>query len=147
MSQQTSHADPGVLPGEYLDVQHFYARHMALLDAGEAELWADTFSEDALFEEPARIQPLHGRTAIRDSARLRADRVAAEGVQFRHWVGMLAVTPQDDGSLHTHYYALVLATPKGGPVETRASVDCQDVLVRHGGEWQVRHRLLRIDGS
>ncbi|MFV2022774.1 nuclear transport factor 2 family protein [Micromonospora sp. LOL_023] len=147
MTHYVRPAETPVAATDYVEVQHFYARHMAMLDAGEAGRWAGTFSEDAIFEEPGRLQPLQGRDAIFASAQARADRVSAEGVQFRHWVGMISVTAGPAGALHAHYYALVLAVPRGGPVEVRASVDCRDVLVRQNDELLVRHRLLSVDGS
>lgn len=145
--QQVKVSGRSVTADEYVEVQQFYARHMALLDDGAAERWAETFTEDGVFEEPARMAPLRGRAAIRMSARARADRVAAEQVQYRHWIGMLDVTAGPDDALHTRYYALVLATPRGGELRVVSSVDCRDILVRVGGRLLVRHRLLQVDGG
>ncbi|TDB80631.1 nuclear transport factor 2 family protein [Micromonospora sp. KC721] len=132
---------------EYIEVQQFYARHMGLLDDGLAEQWAQTFTEDARFEEPSRMEPLHSRQEIQVSARARADRVAASGERYRHWVGMLDVGARPDGALQVRYYALVLATPRDGKPRIVSSVDCRDLLVRENGRLLVRHRLLRVDGA
>ncbi len=136
------------LPAElYTQVQQFYARQMGLLDAGLAEEWTETFTEDAVFDEPNRLDPLSGRDAIRVSARARADRLAAERIQVRHWLGMLDVRRQEDGSLRARTYALAMRTPQGGALEIFASVVCRDHLVPLDGAWAVRHRHIQHDGA
>ncbi|WP_069814241.1 nuclear transport factor 2 family protein [Streptomyces sp. TP-A0874] len=141
------------LPGTYVpaelysQVQQFYARQMGLIDDGRAEEWAATFTEDAVFEEPSRLDPLRGRDAIRVSCRARADRLEAENTDFRHWLGMLDVRPQDDGSLRTRAYALAMRIPRGGALDIFASVVCEDHLVPSDGGWAVRHRHLQHDGA
>lgn len=131
----------------YTRIQQFYHRQMGLLDDGRADEWAETFTEDALFLEPLRLDPLRGREEIRTSARARADRLAAEELDFRHWLSMLDVRPQDDGSLLTRAYALPMRTPKGGRLDVFASVVCRDHLVAVGDGWQVRRREIHHDGA
>ncbi len=131
----------------YARIQQFYHRQMGLLDDGRAEEWADTFTEDALFLEPLRLEPLRGREAIRTSARARADRLAAEQLDFRHWLNMLDVRHLDDGSVFTRVYALPMRTPRGGGLDIFASVVCRDQLVAVGDGWQVRRREIHHDGA
>ncbi|MEV7009984.1 nuclear transport factor 2 family protein [Streptosporangium sp. NPDC051022] len=134
----------GALHGE---IQQFYAWQVRLLDHGEAEAWADTFTEDGVFEEVTKGEALRGRRAIAASARARADAVAAEGVRRRHWFGMLDVRPQSDGTLHATFYALVMATPKGGGLSVYVSAEARDVLVPFDGTWLVRHRAVHHDAG
>ncbi|MFV0129259.1 nuclear transport factor 2 family protein [Streptomyces sp. HMX112] len=132
----------------YAQVQQFYARQMGLLDDGRPDEWAETFTEDAVFQEASRLsEPLRGRDAIRVSARARKERLAADGIDFRHWLGMLSVTPGEDGSLRARSYALAMRVPRGGALDIFASVVCHDQLVPVEGTWQVRHRDLTHDGS
>ncbi|MEU9982407.1 nuclear transport factor 2 family protein [Streptomyces sp. NPDC050856] len=132
----------------YAQVQQFYARQMGLLDDGRPDEWAETFTEDAVFQEASRLsEPLRGRDAIRVSARARKERLAADGIDFRHWLGMLSVTPDEDGSLRARSYALAMRVPRGGALDIFASVVCHDQLVPVEGTWQVRHRDLTHDGS
>ncbi|NHD19331.1 MULTISPECIES: nuclear transport factor 2 family protein [unclassified Actinopolyspora] len=131
----------------YQQIQQFYAWQMGLMDDREPECWAETFTEDAVFQEAARMEPLHGREAIRNSARETVDRVSAAHVQIRHWLGMLQVHPQSDGSVRARSYALVMRTPKGGDLDVFVSVVCRDHLVPVGDGWQVRHRDLAHDAS
>ncbi|MEV7618202.1 nuclear transport factor 2 family protein [Streptomyces sp. NPDC089799] len=132
----------------YAQVQQFYARQMGLLDDGRPDEWAATFTEDAVFQEASRLnEPLRGRQTIRDSSRARKQRLADEKLDFRHWLGMLSVVPQEDGSLQTRAYALAMRVPRGGALDIFASVVMHDRLVRVDGTWQVRHRDLTHDGS
>ncbi|WP_017588790.1 nuclear transport factor 2 family protein [Nocardiopsis ganjiahuensis] len=130
----------------YTQVQQFYARQMGLIDDRFPEEWAATFTEEAVFEEASRIDPLHGREAIAASCRARAERLEAEQIDFRHWLAMLDVRPQPDGTLRTRAYALAMRTGRGGPLDIFASVVCRDELVRSGELWLVRHRELQHDG-
>ncbi|ATZ29781.1 nuclear transport factor 2 family protein [Streptomyces lavendulae] len=141
-------ADPFVPAELYTQVQQFYARQMGLLDDGFPDAWADTFTEDAVFQEASRLdEPLRGRDAIRDSSRARKKRLEAEEIDFRHWLGMLDVRPQADGSLHARSYALAMRTRRGGELDIFASVVCHDRLVSVEGAWQVAERDLHHDGS
>lgn len=136
------------VPAElYAQVQQFYAIQMGLMDEREAEQWADTFTEDAVFQEASRMEPLHGRAAIKAAARVSADKHASTGLRLRHWLGMFQVHQQEDGTLHTRCYAMALRTPAGGKPELFANVVCRDRLVPADGGWLVRHRDLTHDGN
>lgn len=131
----------------YTQIQQFYTRQMGLLDDGRPDEWTDTFTGDGIFEEASRLAaPLKGRTAIRESARARTERVAAERLDFRHWLSMLHIEPEPDGSLRVRAYALAMRTPAGGHLDIFASVVMYDHLVQDDGRWQVRHRQLTHDG-
>jgi hypothetical protein len=132
-------------PQLHAEVQDFYARQMHMIDSGHAEAWAATFTEDGIFAANAYPQPTVGRAAIAQAVRATAAQLTAEGVVHRHWFGMLAVYPENDGTLRTRYYALVIRTPKGGqPVIHRCTV-AEDELVRQQGVWQVRRRNVTRD--
>ncbi|AZM94073.1 MULTISPECIES: nuclear transport factor 2 family protein [Streptomyces] len=141
-------ADAFVSAELYSQVQQFYARQMGLLDGGDPDGWAQTFTEDAVFQEASRLdEPLRGRTAIRDSSRARKKRLEADKIDFRHWLGMLDVRPEPDGSLRARSYALAMRTQRGGALDIFASVVCNDHLVLVDGTWQVAERDLHHDGS
>jgi hypothetical protein len=131
----------------YVQIQQFYARQMRLLDTGAAEDWAETFTEEGVFEETTKPDALYGRAAIAASARARVDQVAGDGLIRRHWLGMLDVEPASDGSVHTHYYALAMATPRGGRLDVYVSTECGDELVFLDGQWRVRRRWVRHDAA
>ncbi|MBV6695851.1 nuclear transport factor 2 family protein [Kitasatospora aureofaciens] len=129
----------------YEEVQHFYGRQMRHLDEGAVTEWAATFTEDGVFAANARPHPQEGRSAIEQGAREAAARLAAAGVQHRHWLGMLEVAEQPDGTVLAKTYALIIATPEGGSAAVHLSCRCEDQLVRVAGELKVRHRQVYRD--
>ncbi|MDX5572545.1 nuclear transport factor 2 family protein [Streptomyces griseus] len=140
--------EPFVSADLYAQIQQFYARQMGLIDDGRPADWAETFTEDATFQEASRLDaPLTGRAAIRESSTARQARLDADKIDFRHWLAMLDVRPQPDGTLRTRTYALAMRTPRGGPLDIFASVVCHDHLVPAGDGWQVQERELHHDGS
>jgi 3-phenylpropionate/cinnamic acid dioxygenase small subunit len=126
----------------YTRIQQFYADQMALMDHGQAEEWAATFTEEAVF--PAEVTSRAGRAA---SARAHAEKLIREKADLRHWLGMLDVRPQPDGSLRTRAYVLTARTVRGEELRITASVVCRDHLVEEDGRWVVRERTLRRDGT
>ncbi|MEW2353524.1 nuclear transport factor 2 family protein [Spirillospora sp. NPDC029432] len=129
----------------YAEVQQFYARHMQLLDAGEAEEWAMTFTEDGVFAPPSLPEPIRGRANLAAGARKAAEERAAAGETHRHWQGMIAVDPRPDESLHVTCYTQVLVTPRNGSTRLHLMCVCRDVLVRENGRLLVRERRVTRD--
>lgn len=143
-------AEPAVRRADadvYADIQHFYSRQMRLLDSGRAEEWAATFTEDGVFEETTKPEPLRGRATVEAVARARVDQIAGDDLTRRHWLGMLEAEQAADGSVHTRFYAVAMSTPHGGRLDVYVSTECADVLVHVNGDWLVRHRRVRHDGA
>lgn len=130
---------------EYAEFVQFYARQMRLLDEGDAEGWAQTFASEGVFRSPARPVPVSGRAQIRAGARATADDLAARHIVRRHWMGMLQVEPQPDGSVRALNYAQVIETPRGGQPTLSMFSTCADVLVREDGRWVVADRTITRD--
>ncbi|MET9295644.1 nuclear transport factor 2 family protein [Streptomyces sp. NPDC003077] len=127
-------------------IEQFYARHLHLLDDGDAEAWAETFTEDGVFALPGRPEPTRGRAALAEGARRAHAERRGSGETHRHWHGMTDISPRDDGTVHVRCYALVVATPRGGDPRLHRSCVCEDVLVPVGSGWQVRSRRVTRDG-
>jgi ketosteroid isomerase-like protein len=129
----------------HAEIQQFYAHQMHLLDDGNADAWAETFTEDGVFAANAHPEPARGRETIRAAAKAAAGRQDPD-VQVRHWLGMLDVQPQPDGSAHARSYALILNTMVGGSPKVHLSTTCEDVLVRGAdGQWLVSTRQVYRD--
>lgn len=126
------------------DIQQFYARHMQLLDGGEAEAWAGTFTLDATFAAPSMTEPVRGRDGIAAGARAAADGRAAAGETHRHWVTMTTTEETADG-VETVSCVQILATPRGGEPRVHLSCVMRDRLVRHRGELLVAERRITRD--
>lgn len=146
MSFTSTSAAPATGATLQAEVQQFYARQMHLLDNGKADAWADTFTEDGVFAANAHPEPARGRETIRAAAARAAAQRAEEGLQVRHWLGMLDVRPQEDGSVVALSYALIVNTLLGGSPQVHLSTTCEDVLVRgEDGGWLVSRRQVRRD--
>lgn len=129
----------------YQEVLHFYARQMRSLDEGEVADWAGTFTEDGVFRANAHPQPQEGRAAILRGATEANRKLVEQNVQRRHWLGMLQVSRNPDGSLTARTYAQIIATPQGGKAGLELSCSCEDLLVREDGRLLVRHRQVYRD--
>lgn len=139
-------AAAGTDTARYAGIQHFYARQMQLLDSSDADAWAETFTEDGVFAANAHPEPVRGRENIRAAAAKAKAQHAEEGLQVRHWLGMLDVTDREDGSVLVRSYALIINTPRGGQSQVHLSTTCEDVLVSTpDGGWQVSHRQVVRD--
>jgi hypothetical protein len=129
----------------YAQVQEFYARQMQILDAHDTERWAATFTEGAVLELPSLSGPVSARTGIARYVRVGAARQRRVGRRLDHWVGMLDVRPQADGSLRTRCSALVYVRPGGGGSRALYVYVMEDVLVRARGGWRTDHRRVTRD--
>jgi 3-phenylpropionate/cinnamic acid dioxygenase small subunit len=129
----------------YAQVQRFYTHQMRILDAPGTTCWADTFTEDAVLQPPFLSEPVPARTGLARYVRAGAARQRQAGVRLHHWIGLLDVQPQEDGSLHTRCSALVYAPAGEGGDRVLYMCVMEDVLVRARGEWRIRRRLVTRD--
>ncbi|MFB8392643.1 nuclear transport factor 2 family protein [Streptomyces yangpuensis] len=137
--------EPGRFGLLYAEVQQFYAHQMQLFDSFEAEAWAGTFSPDAVFDVPTLPRPVRGREELAANVRRNEEAQGRTGEQLRHWLGMVDVQPQPDGTLRTRAYALVYLTPRGGEARVHRVCVMEDSLARCRGQWRVVHRLVTRD--
>ena len=136
---------PAVSADLHASVQQFYAHHMQLLDDGRVESWAQGFTEDGVFAADGHPHPATGRQRIVDGATRTVAQLADQGSSRRHWLGMVAVTPED-GFVRTRSYAIVYQITAADGVSVRSSTTCEDVLVPDGhGSWLIKHRYVRHD--
>ncbi|MFA7761435.1 nuclear transport factor 2 family protein [Streptomyces sp. NPDC048723] len=131
----------------YVEIQQFYAGQVQHLDAFRAEEFAATFTEDGVFHHSVDAPPARGRTEIVAALRAHQERrYGNDPAQRRHWFNMLQVIPQEDGSVVTEYYALIVVTRPGEPVAVTApSCFVRDVLVRESGRLLNRERSVVAD--
>ena len=129
----------------YAEIQRFYGHQMRILDAHDTERWADTCTEDAVLELPSPSEPLPVRDGLAHYVRAGAERQRRAGRRVDHWVGMLDVHPQADGSLHTRCSALVCLARSGGDAKVLYVYAMEDVLVRTPGGWRIAHRRVTRD--
>jgi hypothetical protein len=129
----------------YAEVQQFYAHQSQLLDSGQAEAWAETFTVDGSFAPPSLPQPVRGRVDLADGVRKAAAGLAETGEVHRHLFSTTSVRPSDDGSITVTSYTQVIATGRDQGPRLHLMCVCHDVLVREGGELRVRERRVTRD--
>jgi 3-phenylpropionate/cinnamic acid dioxygenase small subunit len=129
----------------HAQVSDFYARQMRLLDDGDAEGWAATFTENGTFIASGHQAPTSGRADLVAAVRAGHAELAASGIVHRHWLGMIAADQGDDGTVRARCYALVIATSRGGDSAIHRSTTCDDVLLRHGDGFMVQSRSVTRD--
>jgi actinorhodin biosynthesis protein ActVIA len=130
----------------YLEVLQHYARQMRLLDDRQLAAYADTFTDDAVFDHGAGGEPARTRAGILALLEEFHRQFESDPQQRRHHFSMVDVEPQADGTLHTTCYALVLLIRPGEQAEVRSSCVVRDVLVRDETGLRNRSRLVTIDG-
>ena len=126
----------------YPQVQQFYAAQMQRLDARDISGYAATFTEDAEFAHtPGRPAARTSDGIVRDLTEFHR-RFVDDPMQRRHWFGMIHLVPQEDGSLESTAYCLVV---KARPAEQPVFVSCvvHDCLVWVDGQLLTRSR--RVD--
>jgi 3-phenylpropionate/cinnamic acid dioxygenase small subunit len=128
----------------HAEAQQFYAHQMQLLDLGEAEQWAQTFTEDATFDVPTLPEPVRGHAGLVAATRRSSAELAA-GQRHRHFLGMLDVRPRPDGGLDVRSYAIVYASQIGGESRVHRVCVCEDVLLREDGRLRVSARRVTRD--
>ncbi|MGI5175634.1 nuclear transport factor 2 family protein [Dactylosporangium sp. CA-152071] len=132
----------------------FYVRQLHLLDAGEVDAWAATFTVDAVFTQVAPAgrtfaggapAQRRGRAAIAGALRAAVAKRAGSAVVRRYWLDMLVVDPAPGGALRTRFAAFNVETPAGGRPVVHNSTTGEDLLVPAPGGWLVAARRITHD--
>ncbi|MBV1855587.1 nuclear transport factor 2 family protein [Catellatospora tritici] len=126
-------------------VHAFYARQIHLLDHGDVDGFAATFTADGrFFHHPnGRLEP--GRDNIATAMRGFLARAAAAGVVRHHWFGMFQIDPGADGTIVVTYYSLVSHTDAERKVTLEPTGVVQDVLVEVDGVLLNSSRTVKPD--
>jgi actinorhodin biosynthesis protein ActVIA len=142
----TSRVLPAKVTAElYVEVQCFYARQMPLLEDLRIDEFAETFTEDAVFEHVPDGWRMQGRSELVSATRMNTARYGE--TVFRHWFENRLIEVVDEETLNVSYTALVSLTNPDGTVGFEPSCTVRDVLVRQDGELRVLSRQLRHDTS
>ncbi|MYS20715.1 actinorhodin biosynthesis protein ActVIA [Streptomyces sp. DvalAA-14] len=129
----------------YSQVQHFYAHQMQALDSLRFEDYAATFTEDGTFQHSPGVEPARTRAGIVAELVSFHRRFDDDPVQRRHYFTHIALTAQDDGSISSTVYALVITTRPGGTPVVAPSCVVHDVLEVEEGRVLTRSRTVTHD--
>ncbi len=134
---QSATPKPAALSAQdYIDIQQLYARYALLIDTGDAEGWANTFTSDGVFNNSSR-----GRDALVQFVHDWRDK--RRGASLRHWNSNLVITRTADGATGSIYMQLLDISTKL-PTAT-ASYRYEDALVKTAAGWRFKTRVLHRD--
>jgi len=126
------------------EIQQYYAVQMRCLDNGDADGFAATFTEDAVFvHDPG--ETVEGRSAIAAATKINVARVREARTVRRHWFGMMIIEPDSDSQIRTQYTAITTSTMADGTTALGTGSLVEDVLVRHGGQLSTASRTVHSD--
>ncbi|MGY1900789.1 nuclear transport factor 2 family protein [Nocardia gipuzkoensis] len=129
----------------YAEVQQFYAEQMQRLDSRDIPGYAATFTEDAEFEHTPGIPPARTRAGIIADLVEFHKRFETDPMQRRHWFNMINLQPQDDGTIVSTAYCLVVKIRPNSKPEIAPSCVVHDVLVHVDGALLTRSRRVAHD--
>jgi len=130
-------------PVDYVEIQQLLGRYCQLVDAGDAEGWAELFLEDGEFviESGATMR---GREQLAGIVR---DVTARE--RIRHWVGAMLVTSADGehATARTYQLNLNLPTDGRGLVFIRRATTAEWTFAKVAGSWRIARRATAVDAE
>ena len=125
-------------------IHNLYARYNLCSDAGDAEGYADCFTDDGVLETRPIGMRREGRADLLDHKR--SDVANRKGRYRRHWNGSLHIEAIDERSARGRCY---LTAYNGEPQQPPVIADCgvyEDLVVRgDDGAWRFRSRRLELD--
>jgi hypothetical protein len=133
MSSASAQAQGALSADDMAEIHNLYAQYNLLLDAGDAEGWADTFVADGRFGNS------QGRAALIAFA----EGFHESNPNSRHWNTNLHLTPTSEGAAGTVY--LMLYNVGVRPPAVTVTGIYQDVLVRTPAGWRFQSRQVQID--
>jgi hypothetical protein len=121
-------------------IQDLYARYCQTVDLGDAEGWADTFTEDGrrIYDDNPGAPGRAGKTFTGRAALVELQSIPRP-LRVRHWHGLPVLTDKGD-HLQSVVYGMVVDISQDPPVPM-AHFTYTDELVRSAdGSWRMRSR-------
>jgi len=116
---------------DYIDIEQNYSRYYQTIDSGDAEGWANTFTDDGEFNGTK------GRAALMES------RKKAGPSKTRHVVSNLVITPTAEGAKGSLY--VFIFDPQEVPVKINSYSRYDDTLVKTPKGWRFRTKIRSSD--
>ena len=125
-------------------IHNLYAKYNLCSDAGDAEGYADCFTDDGVLETQPLGMRREGRAALLEHKR--TDFAARQDRYRRHWNGSVHIEPIDDRTARGRCYLIAY---NGEPQQAPSVADCgvyDDRVVRGAdGAWRFQSRTLEMD--
>ena len=120
---------------DQLNIQELMTRYNHAIDGGDAEGWADTFTEDARFE--GSTATVNGREEMLEFVRSRDP-----SNPIRHWNNNILIEGDGDDATAKVY---LITFDVSGPPKIRSSGVYEDTIKRVNGQWKFTHRKVTPD--
>lgn len=128
-------------------VHQLYGAQSHHIDSGRAREWARTFTEDGEFHSPSYPGPVAGTEELTAFAERFFGSAHNAGETTRHVVTNLFVETASADDATVHAYLQIVTTPVGGEPRLVRLTTITDELVRRGGRWLIRRRVVRRDDA
>ena len=129
-------------PADYFEIQNLYARYNQTSDAGDADGYANCFTDDGVLDASRYIK---GRRALADYKR--EESALRKHLYRRHWNGSLHLTRGDDNTVGgVCYFIAFNGVPGNLPAMTHCGV-YTDTIVKKNGRWLFSVRKLKHDAA
>jgi uncharacterized protein (TIGR02246 family) len=124
-----------------VQIEELVARYNKAIDTGDADAWAETFTEDGEFH--GVVGDFHGRDELRAFVKAYAtEEQFAEFASAQHWVTNLVI--EGDGDEASMFAHIMMVAPEegGGRIILVGSYD--DRLRKVGGRWHFTKRVVHV---
>jgi hypothetical protein len=121
---------------DYVEIQQLYAKYNLAIDSGEAEVWADTFTPDGVFNKR-----FAGREALIGFIKLWREKM--NGATRRHWNSNMNLVATPEGATGSVY--LMLMNVGTTPASVLSTGMYADVLVKTPAGWRFKSRVVNGD--
>lgn len=124
-------------------LQNFYARQAQLIDTGQHEAWAGTFTADGEFHSPTYGKPAIGQAQLADISRRFGESAQQADERQRHIVQNVWVTQCDGRTAQVRAYVMIAGTSlENKQTRILRIVTNIDQLERTADGWRIRHRQI-----
>ena len=128
------------------EIQELVARYVTALDTRDADMYADVFTEDAVYEVTGTVY--RGRAAIRkivtdlQDARARSEAQGTTPTDLYHVMSNSSIELISATEARHSSYAQTVRAAEGGQFIVGFMGRYEDVIVRRDGRWQIQSRKL-----
>ncbi len=121
-------------------IQDMYARYCQTVDAGDAEGWADTFTDDGkrIYDHSSGIPARDGHTFTGRAELIKMQSVPRP-LRVRHWHGLPVLTDGGD-HIRSVIYGMVVNIENITPTLTAHFTYTDELVKLPDGSWRMRSR-------
>ncbi len=123
-------------PDDRAALHDLYARYAFTFDSGDADAWAQLFTDDGRFAPPV-VDEVVGTEALREFVATRSSTTPG----MRHLISNVLVEETDEGARGSAYF-VCLRLSEDGRVRLRNTGRYDDEFARRDGQWKIARRTV-----